>query len=96
VDAITNAWANPGAEGAAWEGIFTIPVCDVGSAVYANYLYKQYILQPYGQNSRPVWCGPICNGDNQTTYDFIKAANMQGFQSPKHLCYNPIWASQPS
>ncbi|KAJ5389493.1 uncharacterized protein N7496_000561 [Penicillium cataractarum] len=85
-DAISNAWASPGAKGAAWEGIFTIPVCDVGAAVNADYQDKQYILQPYGHDSRPVWCGPICGGDLQKTKDFIHAANMDGFQSPKHLC----------
>ncbi|KAM0319200.1 hypothetical protein ACHAPQ_010432 [Fusarium lateritium] len=85
-DAIANAWASPGSKGAAWEGIFTVPVCDVGAAVDADYSYKQYILQPYGHDSRPIWCGPICKGDLQTTKDFIHAANMDGFKSPKHMC----------
>ncbi|KAM0187316.1 hypothetical protein ACHAPI_011229 [Fusarium lateritium] len=62
-DAIANAWVSPGSKGAAWEGIFTVPVCDVGAAVDADYSYKQYILQPYGHDSRPIWCGPICKGD---------------------------------
>lgn len=39
----------PGSEGAAWEGIFTVPMCDVGAAVDADYQLKEYILQPYGQ-----------------------------------------------
>jgi hypothetical protein len=85
-DAIANAWASPGSKGAAWEGIFTVPVCDVGSAVDADYEYKQYILQPYGHDSRPIWCGPVCKGDLQTTKDFIHAANMDGFKSPKQMC----------
>ncbi|KAJ5788052.1 hypothetical protein N7457_003042 [Penicillium paradoxum] len=85
-DAISNAWASPGSAAASWEGIFTIPVCDVGSAVDADYEYKEYILQPYGHDSRPVWCGPICSGDDQKTKDFINAVNMDGFRSPKHLC----------
>ncbi|KAJ5543082.1 hypothetical protein N7535_005511 [Penicillium sp. DV-2018c] len=85
-DAVANAWASPGSKGASWEGIFTIPVCDIGSAVNADYQDKEYILQPYGHDSRPVWCGPICGGDQDTTQSFIKAANMDGFQSPKHLC----------
>ncbi|KAI2792241.1 hypothetical protein POX_b02278 [Penicillium oxalicum] len=84
--AIKDGWAVPGAHGAAWEGIFTIPVCDVGAAVDSDWQDKQYILQNYGHDSRPVWCGPICGGDIQKTRDFIKAANMEGFQSPKHLC----------
>lgn len=84
-DAISNAWANPGAQGASWEGIFTIPVCDVSSAIGSDFYKKEYILQPYGHEKRPVWCGAIC-GDPQTTVDFINAANLGGFQSPKHLC----------
>lgn len=63
-----------------------MPVCDVGGAVDADYQLKEYILQPYGHDSRPCWCGAVCSGDLQKTRDFIKAANMGGFQSPKHLC----------
>ncbi|KAJ5096138.1 hypothetical protein NUU61_005494 [Penicillium alfredii] len=85
-DALSNSWANPGSQGASWEGIFTVPVCDIGGAVDADYQLKDYILQPYGHDSRPVWCGPICGGDLQKTKDFINAANMGGFKSPKHLC----------
>ncbi|OQD80442.1 hypothetical protein PENANT_c035G06204 [Penicillium antarcticum] len=85
-DAISGAWASPGSQGASWEGIFTVPVCDVGAAVDSDYQDKEYILQPYGHNSRPVWCGSICSGNAQKTKDFISAANMGGFKSPKHLC----------
>ncbi|KAJ5175330.1 uncharacterized protein N7482_001207 [Penicillium canariense] len=85
-EAYVSGWGNPGAKGAAWEGIFTIPVCDVGAAVNSDYSGKEYILQPYGHDSRPVWCGAICGGDVQKTKDFIHAANMDGFMSPKHLC----------
>lgn len=90
-DAITNAWANPGSKGAAWEGIFTVPICNVGGAVDADFKLKEYILQPYGHDSRPCWCGAICDGDVQKTQDFIKAANMEGFKSPKHLCDEDPW-----
>lgn len=85
-DAITKGWAVPGAYGAAWEGIFTIPVCDVSAAIGSNINLKQFILQPYGHDSRPVWCGPICSGDAEKTKAFIDAANMGGFESPKRLC----------
>ncbi|KAJ6083840.1 hypothetical protein N7467_007975 [Penicillium canescens] len=85
-DAISSAWASPGSQGASWEGIFTVPVCDVGAAVDFDYQDKEYILQPYGHDCRPVWCGSICSGDAQKTKDFISAANMDGFNSPKHLC----------
>ncbi|KAJ5170612.1 uncharacterized protein N7500_003395 [Penicillium coprophilum] len=93
LDAIKNSWGNPAAQGASWEGIFTIPVCDIGNAIGADYVGKEYILQPYGHESRPVWCGPICKGnahtaqdDAQTTKDFIKAANMDNFEGFNHLC----------
>lgn len=85
--ALQGQWADPGAQGPSWEGTFTIPVCDVSSAITANYQDKQYILQPYNSdNSRPIWCGPVCNGDLNQTQAFINAANMNGFKSPKHLC----------
>ncbi|KAJ5734633.1 hypothetical protein N7533_013036 [Penicillium manginii] len=79
-DAITKGWAVPGAYGAAWEGIFTIPVCDVSAAIGSNINLKQFILQPYGHDSRPVWCGPICSGDAEKTKAFIDAANMGGLR----------------
>ncbi|KAH8433965.1 uncharacterized protein LDX57_011601 [Aspergillus melleus] len=85
-DAVANAWASPGEKGASWEGVFTIPVCDVRGAVDSDFEMKEYILQPYGHKMRPVWCGAICGGDQQTTQSFINAANMGGFKSPKHLC----------
>ncbi|KAG4440634.1 hypothetical protein IFR05_003893 [Cadophora sp. M221] len=84
--ALSDGWRNPGAQGPSWEGTFTIPVCNVGSAINSDYFDKEWILQDYGHDSRPVWCGPVCNGDLTTTQNFIKAANMEGFRSPKHLC----------
>ncbi|KAL8693421.1 MAG: hypothetical protein Q9224_003753, partial [Gallowayella concinna] len=85
-DALTNGWANPGNSGASWEGVFTIPVCDVGWAANSDLERKQYILQGHDHDARPNWCGPICNGDEGMTQEFIKAANMEGFRSPKVLC----------
>lgn len=84
--ALADGWRNPAAQGPSWEGTFTIPVCDVGGAVGSNIERKEWILQDYGQEARPNWCGPICSGNAQTTKDFIHTANMDGFQSPKHLC----------
>ncbi|KAL8692827.1 MAG: hypothetical protein Q9218_002210 [Villophora microphyllina] len=88
-DALTNGWGNPGAAGASWEGVFTIPVCDVGWAAGSTLQGKEFILQPYDHDSRPMWCGPVCTGDMQTTKDFIAATNMNNFDSPKHLCDTP-------
>ena len=85
--ALEGQWANPGAQGPSWEGTFTIPVCDVSTAVEADYQDKQYILQPYnGDNSRPIWCGPICGSNLTTMQAFIAAAQMTNFDSPKHAC----------
>ncbi|KAL8812014.1 MAG: hypothetical protein Q9200_001346 [Gallowayella weberi] len=85
-DALANGWANPGNSGASWEGVFTIPVCDVGWAASSDLERKQYILQGHDHEARPNWCGPICNKDEATTQEFIKAANMEGFRSPKVSC----------
>lgn len=87
--AIEGQWANPATQGPSWEGTFTIPVCDVGGAVNSHYQGKQYILQPYGHDSRPMWCGPVCSGNLTQTKAFIHAAKMDNFQSPKHLCDYP-------
>ncbi|KAL8652371.1 MAG: hypothetical protein Q9210_002717 [Variospora velana] len=57
VKAVKSGWGNPGAAGASWEGVFTIPVCDVGWAVTGDIADKQHILQPLGKDYRPHWCG---------------------------------------
>ncbi|KAJ5156706.1 hypothetical protein N7492_009509 [Penicillium capsulatum] len=85
-DAVQQGWANPAQKGASWEGIFNIPVCDVGWAVDGDLHRKEWVLQPYGKDSRPNWCGPICEGDHQKTIDFINAAQMGGVLSPKYQC----------
>ena len=85
--ALEGQWANPGAQGPSWEGTFTIPVCDVSTAIEADYQDKQYILQPYnGDNSRPIWCGRMCGVNSTTTQAFIAAAQMTNFDSPKQAC----------
>ncbi|KAL8792158.1 MAG: hypothetical protein Q9195_005254 [Heterodermia aff. obscurata] len=84
--ALESQWANPGAQGPSWEGTFTIPVCDVSAILGANLYDGQFILQDYGHDSRPVWCGPICSNNPDQTKAFIAAAQMTNFQSPKHLC----------
>lgn len=85
--ALEGQWANPGAQGPNWEGTFTIPVCDVSTAIEADYQDKQYILRPYnGDNSQPIWCGPICGGNLTITPTFIAAAQMTNFDSPKQAC----------
>ncbi len=56
----SNRRRQPITQGAAWEGTFTILVCDVSSGVNST---KNIILQPYGHGRRAAWCGPICEGD---------------------------------
>ncbi|KAI1100645.1 hypothetical protein F4804DRAFT_336057 [Jackrogersella minutella] len=89
-DALSNGWKNPGSQGPSWEGTFTIPVCDVSAAVGQDWQDKQYILEEYDGNARPVWCGPICSNDWDKTKRFINAAQMGNFKSPKHLCKGNI------
>ncbi|KAL8935688.1 MAG: hypothetical protein Q9211_004572 [Gyalolechia sp. 1 TL-2023] len=88
LDALQNGWGNPGVATASWEGVFTIPVCDVGWAIAADVDYKHFILQPVGEGGRyrPQWCGPVCSGDEAMTRAFIHAANMDNFKSPKFKC----------
>jgi hypothetical protein len=85
-NAIQNGSDNPLQNAAATEGVFTIPVCNISQAINNNYQNRQYILQDYGHESRPNWCGPICNNDLNTTKAFISAANMVNFKSPYHMC----------
>ena len=80
-------WANSSAQGPRWEGISTISACNVSTAINEYYQDKQYILQPRnGNNSRLVWCGPICGGNLTTAQAFIAAAQMTDFDSPKQAC----------
>ncbi|KAI9758087.1 MAG: hypothetical protein M1835_000623 [Candelina submexicana] len=88
LSALRDHWRNPGDQGPSWEGTFTIPVCDVSWAINNKVERKEWILQPYGHDSRPNWCGHICGGDAQKTKEFIQAANMNGFKSPTYLCSN--------
>ena len=85
-DAIQKGWARPSDQGPGWEGVFTIPVCDIGWAMNQDFQDRQYILQPWGHDYRPHWCALVCSGNAQQTQDFINAANMLHFQSPKHMC----------
>lgn len=66
-------------EGPRMESIFTIPVCDVSAALSDDWPYaaKHYILQPYGDDKRMLWCGPICGGDEEKSMEFLKAAHFQ-------------------
>ncbi|THC91178.1 hypothetical protein EYZ11_009367 [Aspergillus tanneri] len=82
---IFSTGVNPWSEGTAMEGLWTIPVCDISATVGSDYdyAYKQYILQPYGYNNKPKWCGPICGNDPSQTIAFYQKANFgKGFSHP--------------
>lgn len=87
-DALKNGWADPREEGPRWEGIFQIPVCDIGVMKDVDFQGKEYVLQDYGHESRPNWCAPICSNSTKATKAFIHAANMDNFKSPRHMCNN--------
>ena len=82
-------------QGPSWEGIFTIPVCNVSEVargINREFHYKYYgwdqILTQYSteEDIRAWYCGPICDGDDTGTRYFIEAANMHGYDSFHHLC----------
>ncbi|KAI9827477.1 MAG: hypothetical protein M1832_004827 [Thelocarpon impressellum] len=84
---LKNGLKNPIQYGAAWEGVFNIPICDVGGAAIAGIDHAEHILKKYdGNKSRPHWCGSICSNDEEKTKRFIAAAQMNNFKSPKHYC----------
>ena len=92
VDRIKNAIEN--GEGKpfepSWEGIFTIPVCDVSMIMYHDWPkdVKSKILVPYGKT--PVWCGPICDDDNVNTESFYKAAHLDDLEDPFEGCIGDL------
>lgn len=86
---------NPLKEGPSWEGIFTVPVCNISEVANSKleddpkYYEKSKILKPYTtkrHEQRPWWCGPICDGDLIKTKYWIEASNMHGFESFHHKC----------
>lgn len=71
--------ADPLSELSALEGLWTIPVCDVGAAIGSDMIFKNKILQPY--SSMPTWCGNICGNDEATTKEFYEKAHITDFES---------------
>lgn len=77
------AGANPWFEGNAMEGLWTIPVCNIAETVNSDWYGKESILMPYGYDSRPKWCGYICDNNKETTQAFFDAAHlMDGDKRP--------------
>ncbi|KAI9793774.1 MAG: hypothetical protein M1833_000666 [Piccolia ochrophora] len=89
----------PKVGGPSWEGTFTIPVCNVSSIVPISgddFPKKDVIIQPWGAKKVPQWCAPVCNlpgapADEQTTRDFIDAAQMRNFHSFQSYCPDGRW-----
>ncbi|KAI9798987.1 MAG: hypothetical protein M1833_004340 [Piccolia ochrophora] len=81
------------------QGIFTLPVCDIGPIVPISgddFPKKDVILQPYGEGKVPQWCAPVCAGagglaDEGVTMAFLKAAQMEGFLSFQSYCPMGFW-----
>ncbi|KAH0538828.1 hypothetical protein FGG08_004604 [Glutinoglossum americanum] len=76
----SNGTLTPFKDGAAWEGVWTIPVCDVGNHTNWNVQYGGKKKHRY--DYLPCCCGPDC----KDTKDFVKAANLKGFQTLLRGC----------
>ncbi|KEF52544.1 uncharacterized protein A1O9_11386 [Exophiala aquamarina CBS 119918] len=75
LEALTsNERLTPFQDGASWEGMFTLPVCDVGTRVEW--------LVPYGGKILPCCCGEDC----ADTKNFIEAANLNKSESWLDAC----------
>ena len=99
LSAIRDGWGNPLERGPSWEGIFTIPVCDVSSAVFRDMNPKNEILVPYGKKSAPAWCPrphhllssanvDVCSGSRDQTRAFFKAAHLDDLNQFLFGCVN--------
>ncbi|KAI9889475.1 MAG: hypothetical protein M1814_005258 [Vezdaea aestivalis] len=84
------------------EGIFTLPVCNLSGILNKpdkEINKKSVILQPWGKNMVPQWCGPICSNssgqaDRETTLKFLDVAQMHGFQSFFSYCPRGNWIDE--
>jgi hypothetical protein len=70
---------SPFLDGPGWIGTFTLPVCDIGTHDWAT-AYDDSSTGRFGM--LPCCCGPDCS----ETAAFVKAANMQGFQTLLRGC----------
>lgn len=85
--ALDEGWADPLSAGLHWEGIFTIPVCDVSGVIpQQKWRKKNDIQQPYGKYKMLQFCGPVCGQSQNETDSFIQSANMRDFGSITHYC----------
>ena len=82
----------PASAGPSWEGIFTIPVCDISGVIPAKgFEKKKDILRTYGRGKIPTWCQPVCTNaegvlDRALTLQFLDLVKMHNFDSPTIKC----------
>ncbi|KAI9775348.1 MAG: hypothetical protein M1839_001264 [Geoglossum umbratile] len=76
----SNGTLTPFEDGAGWEGVWTIPVCDVGNHTKWNVKYGW--KQNHRYDMLPCCCGENC----KDTAKFIRAANLNGLQTVLRGC----------
>lgn len=93
---LSDGTLNPSDAGPHWEGMFSIPVCDVSGVIKEEpkkFPKKSVVLQPWGGGKIPTWCKPICTNasgqlDHDLTISFLEFAQMKNFESPTTYCSN--------
>ncbi|KAL8827105.1 MAG: hypothetical protein Q9191_003388 [Dirinaria sp. TL-2023a] len=81
---------DPSAQGPVWEGMFTIPVCDISNAVFRDARHRKSTLVPYGHKKAPTWCAgdesqwdnswELCSGSSDQFFAFLEAAHLHGME----------------
>ena len=82
----SNGTLTPFQDGPGWEGVWTIPVCDLGVHVEWN---TQFGDQKEGLGRLPCCCGPKC----ADTAEFVKAAGMKNYEVLRDGCERQLKGS---
>jgi hypothetical protein len=82
----SNRTLTPFQDGVKWEGVFNVPVCDIGAHIEWN---TQYGDKKEGFGRLPCCCGPNCSD----TKAFVEAAGMNGFQQLLSGCKSQLKGS---
>ena len=69
---LSNGTLTPFQDGIGWEGVWTIPVCDIGGHIQWN---TQFGDKKEGYGRLPCCCGPNCSD----TAAFVEAGGWKGF-----------------
>lgn len=83
---MNEGWANPLTAGIEWEGIFSVPVCNIEKVVPINWKKKDTLQQRYGAMQMIQFCDSPCGLNKNETDTFIEAANMKNFKSIRKFC----------